>query len=114
MEQNEDSKTQHIFYSKLFPTWCWILTVSDEDQPLLQEILAGMLDNDLSLKYWHNGQYFKYFSLLEENQGTLAGVREYGYWVLTKYLGIKTYGEYLDKFSTIICKSNFLTLQGTL
>lgn len=110
---NPDYKLHYAFYSKAFPTWCWILTVSEEDQPLLQEIISCMLDSTESLRLWHNGEYFNYFSLLEEDQGKLAGIREYGYWVLTKYMGIKTYEEYLDKYDEI-SKSNFLNMGGTL
>lgn len=110
---NPDYKLHYSFYSKAFPTWCWILTVSEEDQPLLQEIISHMLDNDKSLELWNRGEYFNYFNLLYEDQGELAGIREYGYWVLTKHMGIKTYDEYLDKYDEI-SKSNFLNMGGTL
>lgn len=92
---------------KAYPTWYWILKVPKEDQPLLQEIISNMLDNDLSLLYWENQDYYKYFNLLVEDQGELAGIREYGYWVLAKHLGITSYNEYLDEYDTI-SRYNFL------
>lgn len=98
---------------RAYPTWCWIITVPKEDQFLLQEIISSMLDNDLSLIYWENQDYYSYFELLLEDQGELAGIREYGYWVLTKHLGITSYGEYLEKFDTI-SKSNFLNINNSL
>lgn len=96
---------------RAYPTWYWILKVPKEDQHLLQEIISSMLDNDLSLLYWENQDYYKYFNLLVEDQGELAGIREYGYWVLTKHLGITSYEEYLDKYH-IISKHNFLNLNN--
>lgn len=86
---------------RAYPTWYWILKVPQQDQFLLQEIISGMLDSDLSLLYWENRDYYRYFELLIEDQGELAGIREYGYWVLTKHLGITSYEEYLDKYDTI-------------
>lgn len=86
---------------KAFPTWAWILSVPKEDQPLLQEIISSMLDSDLSLIYWENQDLYRYFSLLIEDQGVQAGLREYGYWILTKYLQIKSYEEYLDRYDEI-------------
>ena len=97
---------------KAFPTWAWILSISKEDQPLLQEIISSMLDSDLSLLYWQDQDLYRYFSLLIEDQGIFAGIREYGYWVLTKHLGIKTYDEYLERYDEI-SKSNFLNMNGT-
>lgn len=43
----------------------------------------------------------EYFSLLIEDQGVQAGLREYGYWILTKYLQIKSYEEYLERYDEI-------------
>ena len=86
---------------KAFPTWAWILSVPKRDQPLLQEIISSMLDSALSLIYWENQDLYKYFSLLIEDQGEQAGLREYGYWILTKYLQIKSYDEYLDRYDEI-------------
>lgn len=86
---------------KAFPTWAWILSVPKKDQPLLQEIISSMLDSDLSLLYWQDQDLYKYFSLLIEDQGVQAGLREYGYWILTKYLQIKSYEEYLDRYDEI-------------
>ena len=86
---------------KAFPTWAWILAVPKGDQPLLQEIISSMLDSDLALIYWENQDLLKYFSLLIEDQGVQAGLREYGYWILTKYLQIKSYEEYLDRYDEI-------------
>ena len=60
-----------------------------------------MLDSDLSLIYWENQDLYRYFSLLIEDQGEQAGLREYGYWILTKYLQIKSYEEYLDRYDEI-------------
>lgn len=97
---------------KAFPTWAWILSVPKEDQPLLQEIICSMLDSDLSLLCWQDQDLYRYFSLLIEDQGIFAGIREYGYWVLTKHLGIKTFEEYLERFDEI-SKSNFLNMNGT-
>lgn len=88
------------------------LSVSKEDQPLLQEIISSMLDSDLSLLYWQDQDLYRYFSLLIEDQGIFAGIQEYGYWVLTKHLGIKTYEEYLERYDEI-SKSNFLNMNGT-
>lgn len=110
---NIDNSITFDLYSKAFPTWCWILTVSDEDQPLLQEIISSMLDSTESLDLWDNKEIFCYFELLEQDQGKLAGIREYGYWVLAKHLGIKTYDEYLERYDEI-SKSNFLNMGGTL
>lgn len=60
-----------------------------------------MLDNALSLIYWENQDLYRYFSLLIEDQGEQAGLREYGYWILTKYFQIKSYDEYLDRYDEI-------------
>lgn len=61
-----------------------------------------MLDNNLAIIYWENQDLYRYFSLLIEDQGEQAGLREYGYWILTKYLQIKSYEEYLDRYDEIL------------
>lgn len=105
------NRSEKQLIRRAFPTWCWILEVNSQDQPLLQEILSCMLDNDLLLTYWEDQDYYRYFNLLVEDQGELAGIREHGYWVLTKYLKIASYEEYLDNFDTIR-KYNFLNLNN--
>lgn len=98
---------------KAFPTWAWILSVPKEDQPFLQEIISSMLDNYLALIYWENQDLYKYFHLLIEDQGEQAGLREYGYWILTKYLQIKSYEEYLDRYDEIL-KFSYHNLNNNL
>ncbi len=98
---------------KAFPTWAWILSVPKEDQPLLQEIISSMLDNNLAIIYWENQDLYRYFNLLIEDQGEQAGLREYGYWILTKYLQIKSYEEYLDRYDEIL-KFSYHNLNNNL
>lgn len=97
--------------------WFWLKEVPLEDWTWLIEIFATITDNTDTYAYatfndedLANKQFparvesidTKALShFLYEDQGYAAGIREYGYYIAARALGIKSEREYMDRLTNI-------------
>lgn len=89
--------------------WEWIHDVPVEDWEWLLDVFATTTDDTETYDYGtyiHDGQVTKVDTqglskFMNDDQGYEGGIREYGYYIAAKTLGIKSEGEFLNKFDKI-------------
>lgn len=92
--------------------WEWIKNVPLEDWDWLIDVFATLLDDVgiyESVEYDNSSNNKKILSidrediayLLNEDQGYLGGISEYGSYIAAKFLQIKSEEEYLEKLNEI-------------
>lgn len=109
-------KTIIQIFDQQYPIgWEWLYYVPVEDWQWLIDVFAIVTDNVETYDYgtYIHDQYVtkmdtqELAKFMNEDQGYEGGIREYGYYIAAKTLGIKSDDEYLSKFDQIkeICNN---------
>lgn len=98
-------------YGNQYPIgWDWLHYVPLEDWQWLLDIFATTTDNMTTYEY---ATYLEdnytiskidaqgLAKFMDDDQGYEGGIREYGYYIAAKTLGIKSEQEYMDNFDKI-------------